>query len=196
MFYLIFGVLWTVISLFTIIPFYNPNSATEIEVNGVIVSQEEFSQMLLPKLLFGFVLLIGIVVFLAGLYIVIRDLRTSRHGKKTIAVLVNVEPNGQIINDQKALDAVMLVLEENGECNLYRENIGLNGYDYIPGEFYEVLHYKNDINILDHIDENLVPSDKMNVIKNASFTNPEVPTFFEPTEVVIDNLKDEKNLNK
>lgn len=193
MFYLIFGIIWITISLFVIVPFYNPNSPGQIEVNGVIVTHEEFAQMLLPKILFGFVLLVGIVVFLAGLYIVIRDFRTNRHGKKTIAVLVNVEPNGQVINDRKAFDAVMLVLEENGECNLYRDNIGLATDDYLPGEFYEVLHYKNDINILGHIDENKVPIDKLNAIKNASFTNPEVPTFFEPTEVVIDNLKNGKD---
>lgn len=189
MFYLIFGIIWIVICLHVIIPFYNPEVDTVIEVNGTIMSHEEFAELFWPKFVLGFILLIGIIVFIAGLYIVIRDYRTNRLGKKTVGLLVNVEANGKHVNDQDQFDAVLLVLVDNNETRIFRDNIGFEYYNYLPGEFYEVLQHKNDINIVGQIDPSSIDQEKLDILKNAAFTNPEIPAFFEPTEVVIDNLK-------
>ena len=51
MFELIFGIIWTIITAFITFAFYGTTG--DVTVNGSLVSHEEFSAMLWPKLFFG-----------------------------------------------------------------------------------------------------------------------------------------------
>ena len=154
---------------FIIYGFYDPSQAGEIIVNNEVVSYEEFSQMLWPKLFLGFVMLIGLIVFLAGVHMILKDYRTKKHGKKTIGIVTKVEPNGQTINEQPVYDVSVLVLEDNNICKTYKENIGTSPYNYSIGGFYEVQYFKNDVNIISRIDEIKIPSEKLQFMQREYY---------------------------
>ena len=169
MFYIVFGLIWMAICGFIIYGFYDPSQAGEIIVNNEVVTYEEFSQMLWPKLLLGFVMLIGLIVFLAGVYMIFKDYRTKKYGKKTIGIVTKVEPNGQTINEQLVYDVSVLVLEDNNICKTYKENIGTSPYNYSIGGFYEVQYFKNDVNIISKIDEIKIPIEKLQLMQREFY---------------------------
>lgn len=166
MFYLIFGFVWMAATSYMIYQIYTPNYNATYEINNEIVTYEEFTQDIWLKIFLGAVLLIGLIIFLVGLRMIIRNYLTSKHGKKGIGFCVRMEPNGQTINERPVYDAIFLVFEEDRTCNLYRENIGTNDEKYLPGRFYDVLYHNKDINVISRLDNSKIPMDKIEIINN------------------------------
>lgn len=71
---IIFGTLWTIITALCTWGFYGSNG--DVEVNGVIVSHEEFITLLWPKLFIGIFWAIGIVFIIIGIMNMIRYFST------------------------------------------------------------------------------------------------------------------------
>lgn len=112
MFELIFGVVWTTFSSFFIYGFYF--LADEVEVNGEIVSQTEFSQMLFPKIFMGLFLLIGIFMIIDGLRKIIKAISIHTNGVEKIATIKNIPSPTLFINDVPYCNAVVLIEDEMG----------------------------------------------------------------------------------
>ena len=171
MFYVFFGLVWMIFCSVMIYSSYAPGVTTSYVIFGEQMTYEEYVQLLWPKLFYGAVFLIGLIIFLVGLRKIIKDFFTRRHGTKAFAILANVVPNGQLINEEEVMDVVFLVLERTGECKVYRKNIGTDASNYIPGSFYIVQYYKNNITILSHVDESMVPSGEVTILNAALYSN-------------------------
>lgn len=67
---IIFGVLWTMITAVCTFGFYGTNS--DVFVNGIQVSHEEFVEMLWPKVFIGIFWTIGITFIIIGIVNIIK----------------------------------------------------------------------------------------------------------------------------
>lgn len=163
MFELMFGIMWLLITGIVTYMFYGTGGS--VHVNGELVSHEEFCEMLMPKLFLGLFFAIGIYMLSQGVVKIFRNIRTNTIGKELIGIVLYVEPNGNSTNGRPQLDATVLVSMKNGKVHRYAETIGYDWNEYMPGDFVMVKHYKNDINIIEKIQENRVAYDACDLLK-------------------------------
>ena len=171
MFELIFGLIWTAFTGVFVYVFYFAGVGT-ITVNGVPTSQAEFNQILFPKIFLGIFLLIGIIMIIKGLKKILANMATSSKGEIKYGYISDVYYNGSRVNGRPRYNARIILIENGSPCE-FEEDIGFKKYQYPSGSYVKVKHYKNDVNILNTIDEYSVPSSlsswvELNVRSRAS----------------------------
>lgn len=160
MFYLIFGILWTVIISVVSFGFYG-NTGGTITVNGEIVSQSEFNGMIGPKLFFGAFFAVGIFFIIKGIRKILEDGRTEAYGEETFAQLIDLFPTGFFINgipEIKGVFCVYMPLENTTE--IINEVVRFdNALIYPIGSFFIVKYFNGDINIQKKISVGEIPNE-------------------------------------
>lgn len=166
MFELIFGLIWTAFTGVFIWGFYFSGAST-ITVNGVPTSQAEFNGMLVPKIFLGIFLLIGVFMLIKGAKKILANIATSTKGEIKYGYVSEVYFNGCRVNGRPRYNA-RIILVDGATSSEFEEDIGFEKYQYPSGSYVKVKHFKNDVNILNVVDEYNVPSSlsswvKMNV---------------------------------
>lgn len=160
MFQIVAGLLWTAGVSFMIYSVNQPGAiqgSTDINIINIFL---------------GFMLLLGLACFLFGIHSIVINRKTNKYGKKGLAVLVGVERTWTSVSENSMnsvdeYDAIFLVLEENNECRKYRIDVGTSGSSLKLGEYYDVLYYKDNINIVSHLHKNDIPREKLQILENA-----------------------------
>ena len=151
MFKLKFGIIWTAFVLFAIFLVYGPLGADGmVEVNGVLVPQSEFDNMLLPKLGLGIFLLVGIYLLASGAKQILTDRKTAKLGKNTYGIVLDVYPNGTYRNNEAEYNAKIAIIDDNGEIIICEETLGFDGFKVSIGQIYKVKYLDGDMNFVDY----------------------------------------------
>ncbi len=158
MFELIFGIIWIAITALLTFGFYGTTG--DVSVNGNLVSHEEFSAMLFPKIFFGIFWAVGIFMLFKGIIKIIRDTSTSVKGEECFGKICNIYNSGAYINGRPELKADILVyISSTQETQIVSETIGFNMYKYRTGSYVKLKYYNGDINVEGIIDEFELPAD-------------------------------------
>lgn len=158
MFELIFGIIWTAITALITFGFYG--TAGDVTVNGNLVSHEEFSAMLWPKLFLGIFWVVGIFILFRGIRKIIRDTSTNIKGEECFGKVCNIYNSGTYVNNRPELKADILVyIPSIQETKILSEVIGFNMYKYRIGSCLKLKYYNDDINLEGIVDEFELPSD-------------------------------------
>lgn len=162
---LIFGIIWTAFSaVFAFLVFGIPGTMT---VNGEVVSKDDYGVMLMPAIIIGIFIIIGIILIVTGLRKVLRDIATSKNGFETYGVVIGISETGTRVNERPELKAIVMVIMEYGEIQRFEEIIGFDYNRYFYGEYLKVKQYKKDINILDSIDSSMIPYNQLEKLENV-----------------------------
>lgn len=164
MFELIFGIMWTVIVAIVTLSFYMPGGT--IKVNGQIVSQNEFNEMLWPKLFLGLFWLIGIIMIIIGLKKLLVNAKTSIRGKLTYGVVIDILETNMYSNGNPQLKADVAVIMEDKSIKRFQEVIGYSYNKYRIGELISVKYCGNDINIGGIASENQLSYNDREIVEN------------------------------
>ena len=158
MFEIIFGLFWTACT--AVVTFASYFSGTTISVNGQIVSQEEFNEMLFPKIFLGIFWAVGLFMLYLGISKIIKNYRTSEYGEICYGRIIDISKSGTYVNDVPELKALVTVyVESTGTLENVEEVIGLaTEKKYKIGDYIEGKYYNGDINIESYLDESIVPS--------------------------------------
>ena len=146
MFELIFGIIWTAFSCFFAIMFFNV-PANNYYVNGTEVSEAAFKAMLMPKLIIGLFIAVGIIMMIKGGRKVLKNMQTRTHGELCYGRVLAVERTGTYVNERPIFKAeIYLHSQLDGEDYTIWEEVGFNPQKYPTGSFVQVKYYKGDIN--------------------------------------------------
>lgn len=164
MFELIFGITWTMFSSFFIYGFYN--LAEEVEVNGVVVSQAEFRQMLGPKIFMGIFLLVGIGMIISGLWKILKSISIHTNGIETIACIKEIPDATLYINDVPHYNAIVSLKDEMGN---EVESISTNTFkrgEFKVGDHAKVKYYKGSVILIENMNDCELPYEFQNGIEH------------------------------
>lgn len=157
MFEMFFGMIWTTFMVFFTIIFYGSNNGV-ITVNGQQVSQEEFSNMIWPKIFIGIFWLIGLFMLFQGLRKIIRNYLTNVNGEICYGKICNIYNSGAYINGMPEMKAdVFVYIPSTQETKIISEVIGFNNIKYLTGDYLELKYYNGDINFERIIDSSDIP---------------------------------------
>ena len=164
MFELMFGIVFLLVSALIIVPIFLSGEGTWI------------------ILLFLIFPIVGVCMFVIGLRRVIRNARTAARGTVCYASIEDVFATDKSINDAPIMKAAFNVyLESEHRVVEVEEEIGLNPDKYPIGSYVKVKYYNNDINIIEPITENEVPSYALERIKVKDITTGDI--------IVVDGVK-------
>ena len=90
---------------------------------------------------------------------------TSAVGKEAYGVILDIHPNGCSVNGRPQLVADVLVALDKYSVNRYTEVIGFDWNKYEVGQYLEVKHHKNDINILGEAHKAQIPYDVLTLLE-------------------------------
>jgi hypothetical protein len=153
-----FGIMWLSITGFvTFLMYGHSNPDGTINVNGEVMSQEQFNQMLGPKIFCGIFILVGLYLLFTGIKQVIVDTKTNIHGKETYGLILNISPTGVSVNRVPELQAEILVITDHNQTKTFTEVVGLKPIQYQVGTYALVKYYNNDINLIKPVLEHEVP---------------------------------------
>lgn len=164
MFELILGGFLTALTLFMA---WGTYMAEGVSVFGSWIPQDEFRLLLLPKLFFGIMLFIGICLLVLGIIKYLLSLRTHRKGYDAYGLIVDVSPGSIYFNSEPILYITVLIATEDGGVKRFREAVGLSP-EHTVGEYILTRCYKQHVNILDAIDESLVPAGIKDLLKSSA----------------------------
>lgn len=178
MFEFIFGLIW---SLF-MIPFtwglYFGNG--NIQVNGQMVTQDEFNAMLFPKIFTVTFWIIGIFFMFYGLKKTIRNIKTSKNGIECFGKIIKIYPSGKYINGKPELKAdFACYIETENKIEILSEVIGLNQYRFPRRAWFKLKYYEGDINVEKILNEEQVPLNIVDMIDSAYDPKPKVEDIIE-----------------
>ena len=157
MFELFFGIIWNALMVFFTWGFYHSNMGT-ITVNGEIVSQEEFSGMLMPKLFIGLFWAIGLFIMFRGIKKIIRDSSTSIKGEICFGRICDIYNSGATVNGRPELKADVIVYVPSAQkTRMISEIIGFDRNKYRYGDYVQLKYYNGDINFEGNIEESILP---------------------------------------
>lgn len=148
MFELIFGSIWTGISVLIAIFMYSGNG--EITVNGVPVSHAEFEQMLWPKLFIGVFILIGVIFLIVGIRKLLKNAATSVKGEESYGIITRVACSNTYVNGQPIMDGFISVVVDD-TVQEFKESLGLNYKKGGLGDCVRVKYYNGDVNIIETV---------------------------------------------
>ena len=148
MFELVFGAIWTGISVLVAIIMYSGTG--EITVNGVPVSHDEFAQMLWPKLFIGLFIVIGVVFLIAGIRKLLKDATTTVKGEESYGIITRVACSNTYVNGQPIMDGFISVVVD-GTIQEFKESLGLNYKKGGLGDCVRVKYYNGDVNIIETV---------------------------------------------
>lgn len=157
MFELIFGIFWTALTAILTFGFYGTGS--EVTVNGVLVSHEEFSAMLAPKLFFLLFWAIGLTMLAIGLKKIIRNTATNINGEDCFGKVCNIYNSGTYVNGNPEFKAdIVVYISSIQETKIISEVVGFNRNQYPIGSYVLLKYYNGDINVIGKADELIIPS--------------------------------------
>lgn len=170
MFDIFFCLLWLMITAFCTWVFYGMGG--DITVNGTPVSQEEFSGMLMPKIVIGIFWLIGLFLLFKGIKKCIKNASTNVNGELCYGKICSVYESGAYVNERPELKADFLVyIPSTLETKTISEIIGFDYYKYTEGTYVELKYYNGDINIEAVIDSSILPLDAKNALVDSSISS-------------------------
>lgn len=146
---LIFGCVFLVFALILVLAFYAGSG--DVTVMGEVYSHEEFQAMLLPKLILGLFILLGLFLIVLAIVKMIKKGAVKRKGLLTYGLIVDLQEaiptygglHSDLSNknytgaygerrrfqrhyERSDLIASILVINDAGELKSYQENIGFN----------------------------------------------------------------------
>lgn len=149
MFELVFGIFWTLFSLFMFFI--------------VLFSKAGMSAVLFLV----FFIAIGVFLIVKGLTKVVRNYKTSKNGEECFGIIKNVYESGTYINDSAEYKAdVIVYIESLGKVEIISEVIGFNLSKFPVGSYVKLKYYNGDINILDVVDYNSISENSKYYLKN------------------------------
>lgn len=142
-FMLMFGILWTLITLMIVIPFW---------VSGFFM---EMTPMVLFFLGFG---ALGITFIVLGIKKIVADRNTEVYGEECFAKITDVYCSGASVNGRSEFKADFRVyIPSIGGVRKLSEAIGFEPMGFPVNGYAKVKYYKNDINIIEVISKDFVP---------------------------------------
>ena len=170
MFYLIFGGVWT--GFTGLLAFIFLGTDGGITINDEYIENPTFGDLFPLYIFFAIFFAVGIFMLYKGFKIIFNNIKTNKLGTERYAIVIDIRETGSYVNDRPELKAIMYVADDdfNG-VNIYEEIIGLKEPEFDIGDFLIVQHYKNDVNIIQSISENIVPFDKAELLRTQSGIN-------------------------
>lgn len=150
-----FGCFWTYITAYITYMMYS-GTATSISVNGTIVSQSEFNEMLLPKLFMGVFWIVGLITIIQGIRELIKYYIFNNNAIESYGlILENEELNNPNIDDEENEDCIiynvkMLIMKGNNYEVYTKKDVFTT---YPVGSLIELKYYKDNIEILNNINK-------------------------------------------
>lgn len=156
MFYLIFGLLWELVSFPILIV---------AVVSGVSGEVTETIWIGLFAIIFNG---IGFTMLGIGIHKLIRDHQTDRFGEECYGRVLDVFPNGNTINGRRQYDANVEVYVKSLNTTItVKELSGTGGSDYEVGDYVRVKYYNGDINFIEKVYPDYLPNDVRQFIANS-----------------------------
>lgn len=127
----------------------------EVLVTGVtlavIFATDKKAETPIPPLLFLLIFhAVGIWMLITGIKQTVLDRATLTHGEEKYALITAIFPSGSSNNGVPLLSANLEVIDSFGNAQKYTER--LSQYErYSVGNVLKVLHYKNNIIIIDQV---------------------------------------------
>ena len=146
MFELVFGFVWLLITAPVTFAFFLSTDQADTNIVAVLLFLSVFW-------------IIGILMLIKGLIKVIRNILTAKNGKYYIGKIIEVYPSGNSVNGRSLYNAeITFYIDSENEIKTLKETVGYSEDKYPIGSYVKVKYYKNDINIIEAIeDESLVP---------------------------------------
>ena len=149
MFDLVFGAAFIAFSLVFIFAFIGNSVAS----SGFTVS------LSVPIVVIGIFFFIGLMVFIKGVRKIWKNIKTSKNGEEGYAILKDIVPTGSRVNGMPEMKGVFLVyILSLNRTETQEEIIGFNPFKYKVNDYVRVKYYDGDINIIEKISDNQVPS--------------------------------------
>lgn len=155
LFLTIFGCFWTYLTAYITYMMYS-GKATSISVNGTIVSQSEFNEMLLPKLFMGVFWIVGLITIIQGIRELIKFYIFNKNAIESYGlILENEELKNPNIDDEENEDCIiynvkMLIMKGNNYEVYTKKDVFTT---YPVGSLIELKYYKDNIEILNNINK-------------------------------------------
>lgn len=200
MFEIIFGSIWTLmVAIMTFLFYFAPEAA--IRVNGEEVSQEVFSAMLGPKILFAIFWAIGLFMLFSGLKKVIKNAFTNTNGEPCFGRICDIYKSGAYVNGIPELKADILVyIPSINETQVISEIIGFDSFKYPKGSYVQLKYYNGDINFIGYANQETIPlliQDELAKLPTIDTTPDEIPndSIVDGVEYVRKEPTEENNIN-
>ncbi len=149
MFKLKFGLLWTA---FTTFVFAICVIVPAEERNGAEMSVGLF-------LFFSLFEIIGIWVIISGIRQIRIDHKTKKFGETAYGRIISISETGASSNGNNEYQAeVLTYLPSENATKYFKEIVGFDPIQYDDGDLVELKYYNNDINILQVVTEDQIPS--------------------------------------
>lgn len=166
---LIFGVIWTIFIAFFTLGAYGTNG--NVTVNGNLVSHDEFSSMLFPKIIIGLFWVIGFWLIFQGLKKIIKDSTTNKNGEICFGKICNIYHSGTYVNGYPELKADILVfIPSTQETKTISEIIGFDINKYQIDSYVRLKYYNGDVNIEDVVDSSILPLNAQDILVSSRNT--------------------------
>ena len=154
------GIMWLLTTGFVMFAMYGGlGPGGTLTVNGEIVTQEQFNELLWPKIFFGVFLLAGFWILFLGIKEHITNTKTNMHGKESYGLITNITPTGVRVgrHHRRELKADVLVITEGNQIKIFTKVIGFSPVKYSVGTYLVVKYYKDNINIIRQVLPQEVP---------------------------------------
>ena len=186
---LIFGLSWTGFVILILFIFFCGGPDSILTVNGVPMTVREALQEPAIYIFFGIFIFIGFAFLSVGFRKVIRNALTKKYGYNTYGKVLDVYFSGMKINHRKIYNADVLVVREDGTTECFTERVGTLR-KYRPGAYVKIMQYKNDINILESLEEINIPySIKYRLdTENANDSETTLTDFKEEDTIIINGV--------
>lgn len=154
---IIFGTIWTLfVAMITFVSY--ADTGTTITVNGTIVSQEEFSAMLGPKIFLAIFWLIGLSMIAYGIYKTKKAKDIENYGEVCYGRITKVYFSGTYKNDEPLYKAnIDIYIFSTKENKTVSGDIGFDKYLYPENSYVEVKYYKDNITVQRPIESEDIP---------------------------------------
>ncbi len=156
MFEIMFGLIWTAISLLIFIVMLSTGSVFGILFMLIFVA-------------------IGLFVLWTGVKKLKANKDTDIHGVETYGIVVDIRPSGSSVNGRDILNADVVIVEETGVTGRYTESIGTSYNKYRIGEYVFVKYYNDDINIINKAEATIVPEHIKEKLASEGYIGGQVP---------------------
>ena len=150
------GIIWIIFVIIIAAIIFAGGPDSLVTVNGVTMTMEEALKEPTLYIVFGMFFFFGLVFLVIGARRTLRNSITKRLGYNTYGKVLDIYFSGIKINHRKIYNADVLVVREDGTVECFTERVGTLR-KYKSGMFVKVIQYKNDINILEGLEEMDVP---------------------------------------
>ena len=171
-FRIMFGSFWLFIVGIMVVVFYGGFFGSDIEVNGELMSQAEFSRLLWPKLFFFLFALIGISFIVSGIIPIIVEHKTLSSGEDCHGVIENIENTGELVNNQPVLKAtVKLYVSSLDEVKELEKVIGCDPTKYSVGDIFKLKYKDNKIAFVGRAEKDelsFIEEERLNIVSQTA----------------------------